>query len=129
MPIEFDHITAPSGNLDTSIRFYKHLGMTLIEVEPNHHAHFENKAHNTIFTIYYNTKRPDHDVIMYFEVTEIALLEVRFRESKHFIKKIIPSSWGGDELHLKDPDENYVILYQKNKVGQLPPWQITTHES
>lgn len=129
MPTEFDHITAPSKNLDASIAFYQHIGMTLIEVEPKHHAHFENKKHHTIFTIYYNLKRPSYDVVVYFEVTTIELLEVRFRESVYFIKTIIATSWGGNELHLKDPDGNYVILYQKNQPGNIPPWQTVTYES
>lgn len=136
MPTEFDHITAPSKNLEASIAFYKKIGMTLIEVEPKHHAHFENKEHNTIFTVYYNTKRPEKEVIIYFEVTHIESLEVRFREpaspagrSEYFIKTNFATSWGGNELHLKDPDGNYVILYQKNQLGNIPPWQIATHES
>jgi len=129
MPIAFDHITAPSRNLDASIVFYTNIGMTLIEVEPKHHAHFENKAHNTIFTVYYNTKIPEDDVVIYFEVTDFELLEARFRESVYFIKTTIPSSWGGHELHLKDPDGNYVILYQRNQAKNIQPWQIETHES
>lgn len=136
MPIEFDHITAPSKNLEASIVFYKKIGMTLIEVEPKHHAHFENKEHHTIFTVYYNTKPQQNDVIIYFEVTNIELLEVRFRETaspidrnKNFIKTNYATLWGGHELHLKDPDGNYVILYQKNQPGNIPPWQTATHES
>ncbi len=136
MPIAFDHITAPSKNLEASIAFYKKIGMTLIEIEPKHHAHFENKEHHTIFTVYYNTKRPEDDVIIYFEVTHIELLEVRFRElaspagrSEYFIKTNYATSWGGHELHLKDPDGNCVILYQKNQTGNTPPWQTATYES
>lgn len=135
MSTEFDHITVPSQDLQKSIAFYTSLGMELIELEKEHHAHFENKEHHVIFTAYYNQKRPDYEVRVYFEVSKLEMFEKRFRES-------IPSQtsspiqqttsardWGGLEMHLVDPDGNFVVLYEKINPTNMPPWQQLTHES
>lgn len=124
MPTVFNHITIPSQNLEHSIIFYQALGMELIEYEKGHHAHFENREHEVIFTAYFNTKKPDYEVVVYFEVSDISVLEARFRES---ILLAIPSKqWNGKELHLSDPDENHLVLYQKFDANSIPPWQENT---
>nr|WP_283806751.1 VOC family protein [Dokdonia sinensis] len=127
MPTEFEHITIPSKNLDVSISFYTALGMQLIEHEPRHHAHFENLEHQVIFTAYYNEKRPDYEVKVYFETSDIEKIELRFRESANEISVI--KDWGGKELKLTDPDGNHVILYQKLSADIVPPWHAQTNES
>ena len=121
MPIEFEHITVPTNNLEASIAFYTTLGMELIELESLHHAHFESKEHQVVFTAYYNEQRPDDEVKVYLEVDDIELLESRFRESLQ--SKIINTEWQGKELRLTDPDGNFVNLYQKQTTTSIPPWQ------
>lgn len=95
--------------------------MELIEHETDHHAHFENKEHEVIFTAYFNTKKPDYEVIVYFEVSNLETLELRFCENKLPTSSLKP--WQGSELHLSDPDKNHVVLYQKNYSDSIPPWQ------
>ena len=121
MPTEFNHIAIPSKDLEKSITFYQDLGMRLIEHEVGHHAHFENEEHEVIFTAYFNTSRPDYEVIVYFEVDEMEVLEIRFRES--ILNHHPTATWEGSELHLSDPDGNHVILYQKSSAESIPPWQ------
>ncbi len=121
MPTAFNHITVPSKNLERSITFYTRLGMELIEHEEGHHAHFENKEHEVIFTAYYNQNRPDYDVLVYFELDHLDTLEIRFREN---ILESEIANWEGKELHLTDPDGNHVVLYEKDSGDVVPPWQI-----
>lgn len=127
MPTEFKHITIPSQDLNKSIAFYNALGMQLVELEENHHAHFENKQHNVIFTAYLVPTLPEYDVKVYFEIDHLEEYEARFRES--VLSKTTLKNWGGKEVHLKDPDGNHLVLYQKFKATNLPPWQKPTHES
>lgn len=134
MPTEFEHITVPSVDLEESITFYTSLGMQLIEHEPQHHAHFENQEHKVIFTAYYNEKRPDYEVKVYFETSDIEKIELRFREtfaerSRSSINQTVATKdWGGKELELTDPDGNHVILYQKLSADTVPPWHTQTDE-
>jgi len=127
MPIEFEHITVPSKGLEASIAFYTALGLTLIDLEPEHHAHFESKEHQVIFTAYYNTKRPDYAVKVYLEVDDVERLEIRFRESVTATTQL--KNWHGKELELNDPDGNTVIVYQKLTPQSTPPWQTQKDES
>lgn len=121
MHIEFNHITVPSRDLETSIVFYTSLGMQLIELEKKHHAHFENKEHHVIFTVYYNEKKPDDEVTVYFEVEDIEQYVIRFRKQSTIYS---PSNlWGGSTLQLKDPDRNTVILYTLSTNDAIPPWK------
>lgn len=121
MLTEFDHITIPSKDLKKSIAFYTALDMRLIELEKNHHAHFENKEHQVIFTVYYNERQPDYEVTVYFEVENIKKYVVRFRKKNPIFNP--HQSWGGSTVHLKDPDANTVILYTLHTEDAIPPWK------
>ena len=121
MPTTFNHITVPSQDLKAAIAFYTGIGMELIEHEPQHHAHFENKEHEVIFTAYYNPKLPEQPVTVYFETDGIEVFELRFRES--VLIPTIYRDWGGKDLTLQDPDGNNVVLYQKNTPTTITPWQ------
>ena len=79
--------------------------MQLIEHEPQHHAHFENKEHEVIFTAYYNPKLPEQPVTVYFETDGIEV------------------DWGGKDFKLQDPDGYHVVLYQKDTPTTVTPWQ------
>lgn len=121
MLTEFNHVTVPSRDLETSIAFYTSLGMQLIELEKKHHAHFENKEHHVIFTVYYNEKKPDYEVTVYFEVEDIEQYVIRFRKKSPVFNPF--QSWGGSTLQLKDPDRNTIILYTLHIDGAIPPWK------
>lgn len=127
MPTEFNHITVPSQDLQVSIAFYTAMGMTLIEHEPLHHAHFENANHEVIFTAYYNSQRPSYEVTVYYEVGAIEDFEIRFRES--VLTPTSTKKWGGKELIIRDPDGNHVVLYERLTSQSIPPWQQETNNS
>jgi len=121
VPTTFNHITVPSQDLKAAIAFYTGIGMKLIEHEPQHHAHFENKEHEVIFTAYYNPKLPEQPVTVYFETDGIEVFELRFRES--VLSPTIYRDWGGKDLTLQDPDGNNVVLYQKDTPTTVTTWQ------
>lgn len=127
MPTTFNHITVPSQDLKAAIAFYTGIGMELIEYEPHHHAHFENKEHEVIFTAYYNPKLPEQPVTVYFETDGIEVFELRFRES--VLTPTSTKKWGGKELIIKDPDSNHVVLYERLINQNIPPWQQETNNS
>lgn len=121
MPTTFNHITVPSLDLKAAIAFYTGIGMELIEHEFQHHAHFENKEHEVIFTAYFNPKLPEQPVTVYFETDGIEVFELRFHES--VLSPTIYRDWGGKDLTLRDPDGNNVVLYQKDTPTTVTPWQ------
>lgn len=124
--MNLNQITIPALNLENSIPFYQTLGLKLIVKSLPHYARFECPNGNSTFSIQQVEQLPTgNGVHIYFEcenlddyVNELISKGIKFEE--------IPNdkSWLWREAHLKDIDDNHLILYYAGDNRLNPPWKL-----
>ena len=100
--------------------------MTLIVKALPHYARFECPTGGSTFSLHQVEKLPQGEgVWVYFEIADLDkyvqnLIEkgIRFDELPN------DKSWLWQEAHLKDLDNNYLILYFAGENRLNPPWRI-----
>jgi catechol 2,3-dioxygenase-like lactoylglutathione lyase family enzyme len=125
--MNLNQITIPSINLEKSIQFYQALGLKLIVKSLPHYARFECPAGNATFSIQQVEKLPTGNGIhIYFEcdnldeyVNELIIKGIIFEEMPN------DKNWLWREAHLKDSDNNHLILYYAGENRLNPPWKLT----
>lgn len=124
--MNLNQITIPSLNLEKSISFYQTLGLKLIVKSLPHYARFECPNGNSTFSIQQVGQLPTGNGIhIYFEcenlddyVNELTSKGIKFDEMPN------DKSWLWREAHLKDIDNNQLILYYAGDNRLNPPWRI-----
>jgi predicted enzyme related to lactoylglutathione lyase len=124
--MNLNQITIPSLNVENSIPFYQTLGLKLIVKALPHYARFECPDGNSTFSIHQVGKLPTGSgVHVYFEcnnldhyVKELISKGIKFEETPN------DKRWLWREAHLKDVDENYLILYYAGHNRLNPPWKL-----
>ena len=124
--MNLNQITIPSLNLEKSIPFYQTLGLTLIVKSLPHYARFECPDGNSTFSIQQVEQLPQGTGIhIYFEcnnldkcVNDLILKGIKFDEMPN------DKNWLWREAHLKDIDNNHLILYYAGDNRLNPPWKL-----
>lgn len=124
--MNLNQITIPSLDLEKSIAFYQTLGLQLIVDALPNYARFECPNGNATFSIQKTDQLPSGNGIhIYFEcekldetVKELMAKNVSFEEMPN------DKPWLWREAHLKDPDNNHLILYYAGENRLNPPWKI-----
>ena len=125
--MNLNQITIPSLDLEKSIPFYQTLGLKLIVKALPHYARFECSEGNSTFSIHQVEQLPTGNGIhIYFEcnnldkyVNELINKGIEFDEMPN------DKNWLWREAHLKDIDENHLILYYAGENRLNPPWKLT----
>jgi catechol 2,3-dioxygenase-like lactoylglutathione lyase family enzyme len=123
--MNLNQITVPVLDIPKSIKFYQTLGLKLI-VESPHYARFECPDGEATFSLHITDKLPKGDGIsVYFEcedldnkVAELVKKGIEFDELPN------DKQWLWREAHLRDPDNNHVILFYGGENRKDPPWKI-----
>jgi catechol 2,3-dioxygenase-like lactoylglutathione lyase family enzyme len=123
--MNLNQITVPVLDIPKSIKFYQTLGLKLI-VESPHYARFECPDGEATFSLHITDKLPKGDGIsVYFEcedldnkVAELVKKGIEFDELPN------DKRWLWREAHLRDPDNNHVILFYGGENRKDPPWKI-----
>ena len=123
--MNLNQVTVPVLDIPKSIKFYQTLGLILI-VESPHYARFECPNGEATFSLHVTDKLPEGEGIsVYFEcddldkkVEQLINLGISFDELPN--DKI----WLWREAHLRDPDNNRIILYFAGDNRKNPPWRI-----
>lgn len=122
--MDLNQITLPAVDMAASVDFYKRLGLIQI-VDSPHYARFESPDGPATFSLHLADRRPDHDVVVYFECDD---LDERFAElqRKGFVFEQAPADqrWCWREARLKDPGGNTICLYYAGENRKNPPWRI-----
>ncbi len=125
--MNLNQISIPSLDLEKSIPFYQTLGLKLIVKALPHYARFECSEGNSTFSIHQVEQLPTGNGIhIYFEcnnldkyVNELINKGIEFDEMPN------DKNWLWREAHLKDIDENHLILYYAGENRLNPPWKLT----
>ena len=124
--MNLNQITIPSSNLEKSIPFYQTLGLKLIVKSLPRYARFECPKGNSTFSIHQVEQLPTgNGVNIYFEcedlddyVKELTSKGIKFDQMPN------DKSWLWREAHLKDIDNNHLILYYAGDNRLNPPWKL-----
>ena len=124
--MDLNQVTLPSSDIETSIEFYKKLGLLLIVLVPSVYARFECPTGNSTFSLHQasqDIKQYEHWT--YFECKD---LDEKVEELvSQGIKFDLPSTdqaWKWREARLADPDGNKLILFSAGENRKNPPWRL-----
>ena len=124
--MNLNQITIPSLDLEKSIPFYQTLGLKLIVKSLPHYARFECPDGTSTFSIQQVEQlTTGNGIHIYFEcenldkyVSELLDKGIEFEEMPN------DKNWLWREAHLKDVDENHLILYYAGENRLNPPWKL-----
>ncbi|MBK7389216.1 MAG: VOC family protein [Bacteroidetes bacterium] len=124
--MNLNQVTIPSLDIEKSIAFYQTLGLKLIVKALPHYARFECPEGSSTFSVHKVEQLPSGDgVHIYFEcnnldnyVNELISKGIGFDEMPN------DKNWLWREAHLKDIDNNHLILYFAGENRLNPPWRL-----
>jgi len=129
--MNLNQVTIPSVAVETSVTFYKKIGLHLIVHVPEQYARFECPNGESTFSIHKVEKVAlGEGVIVYFEVEnvdkKVKELEGLQLHGNTTTFDLLPTDqpWLWREARLKDPDGNQLILFYGGNNRKNPPWRI-----
>ena len=124
--MNLNQVTVPVLDVETSIIFYKQLGLKLIVKSLPHYARFVCPEGGATFSLHQVNNLPSGDgVWIYFEVQDVDHY-IAGMLSKGIRVEEMPTDkpWLWREARLKDPDNNQLIIYFAGNNRINPPWRL-----
>ena len=124
--MNLNQITVPVLDVETSIEFYKLLGLKLIVNSTNKYARFECPQGDSTFSLHKVDQLPSGGgVWIYFEVENLDEIFMDLRnKGVEFLTEPTDQTWLWREAQLLDPVDNKLILFNAGKNRKYPPWRI-----
>ena len=124
--MNLNQITVPVLNIESSIEFYKLLGLKLIVNSTNRYARFECPQGDSTFSLHkVDQLLIGEGVWIYFEVENLDEIFMDLRnKGVEFLTEPTDQTWLWKEAKLLDPDGNTLILYKAGENRKYPPWRI-----
>lgn len=125
--MDLNQVTVGTTDLDTSIAFYKTLGLRLIVHSKDHYARFELPSGNATFSLH-AVEGPETSLgsgLVYFEVPDIDQTHADLT-AKGIVFDQPPTDqrWLWREARLLDPAGNRLCLYTAGGNRRYPPWRL-----
>lgn len=124
--MNLNQVTVPCTELSRSIAFYELLGLRLIVHTHDAYARFECPDGEATFSLHrYPEAINEVATIVYFESSKLDE-EVERLQKAGVEFDLMPKDqpWLWREAHLRDPDENRIILYFAGEARKNPPWRL-----
>ena len=123
--MNLNQVTAPSSDIERSLAFYLQLGLTIIVKSP-HYARFVCPDGDATFSVIADdTIANGSGIHVYFECSDLDdRVTTLVSKGIHFDEMPNDKPWLWREAHLKDPDNNHIILYFAGANRLHPPWRI-----
>lgn len=124
--MNLNQITIPSLDIEKAIAFYQTLGLKLIVKALPHYARFECPEGSSTFSVHKVEQLPSGDgVHIYFECTNLDnYVNELISKGIEFDEMPNDKNWLWREAHLKDIDNNHLILYFAGENRLNPPWRL-----
>jgi hydroxymethylpyrimidine/phosphomethylpyrimidine kinase len=121
-----NQVTLPAAHYDTSVRFYRTLGLTQIVDSPdNGYARFEAANGVTLSIHVTEAQGQAGGATVYLESGALdAWVTWAMRHGIRFEQLPRDEEWGWREARLTDPAGNRLCLYQAGEYRRFPPWRI-----
>ncbi|MGG6230276.1 VOC family protein [Tenacibaculum sp. SDUM215027] len=124
--MNLNQVTIPSIDVNTSVEFYKKLGLHLIVDASPRYVRFEVPDGEATFSIHQVEELPKGEgVTLYFEDDNLDELVGKLQQKGiQFTQLPKDQTWLWREAHLLDPDGNKLILFKAGEDRKNPPWRI-----
>lgn len=124
--MNLNQITLPSLNLEVAVAFYQQLGLRLIVDALPQYVRFECPDGIATMSLHLVSQLPAGDGIwVYFECDDLDNEVSRLVEGGVVFDELPNDKpWLWREAHLRDPDNNHVILFYAGNNRLNPPWRI-----
>lgn len=124
--MNLNQITVPVLDVAKAIVFYETLGLELIVKDLPHYARFVCPDGNATFSLHQVVELPKGDGIwVYFEEENLdETVEKLSKQGVFFDELPNNKCWLWREAHLKDLDNNHIILYCAGENRLNPPWRL-----
>lgn len=123
--MELNQITLPCNDYDSSVRFYRTLGLRLIVDSPPNYARFETASGTTLSIHAAEPDAASAAVVVYFEVDDVDREVIRLKQQGvEFESDPEDQSWLWREAHLEDPAGNRICIFHAGKNRRYPPWRV-----
>ncbi|REH54509.1 putative enzyme related to lactoylglutathione lyase [Tenacibaculum gallaicum] len=124
--MNLNQVTIPSIDVNTSVEFYKKLGLHLIVDASPRYVRFEVPDGEATFSIHQVEELPKGEgITLYFEDDDLdELVEKLQQKGIQFTQLPKSQIWLWREAHLLDPDGNKLILFKAGEYRKNPPWRI-----
>jgi hydroxymethylpyrimidine/phosphomethylpyrimidine kinase len=122
--MNLNQVTLPALDYDSSVDFYRRLGLRQIVDSPGRYARFECPGGATL-SIHVEEGGRAGDPVVYLESDELDSWVERLRSDGMAIESGPEDrSWGWREARLIDPAGNRLCLYRAGEFRRFPPWRI-----
>ncbi len=125
--MNLNQVTVPCTDLDSSVAFYRQLGLRLIVRSPPDYARFECPLGGSTFSLHRVSDAPlGPGVVVYFELED---LDAKVRQLKaaglQFESEPEDQPWLWREARLHDPAGNQICLFHAGEYRRNPPWRLS----
>jgi hydroxymethylpyrimidine/phosphomethylpyrimidine kinase len=119
-----NQVTLPAEHYDTSVRFYRTLGLRQIVDSPdNGYARFE-AANGVTLSIHVGDGSAGGATLFLESGALDAWVSWSMRHGIRFDQMPQDETWGWREARLTDPAGNRLCLYQAGEYRRFPPWRM-----
>jgi catechol 2,3-dioxygenase-like lactoylglutathione lyase family enzyme len=124
--MNLNQVTVPCIDLETSVSFYRRLGLRLIVNDPPDYARFECPVGDATFSLHRVplTARTD-GIVIYFELDDLdATVKQLTAVGIPFESTPKDQPWLWREAYLRDPAGNRICLFHAGTNRHNPPWRL-----
>jgi organic hydroperoxide reductase OsmC/OhrA/catechol 2,3-dioxygenase-like lactoylglutathione lyase family enzyme len=124
--MRLNHVTLAVVDVESSARFYAHMGLTQIVVDYPHYARLLSPQGETTLSLHPATDQSSgSSVSIHFEVDDVdGTVEGLKRAGFSFVCDPVDRPYLWREAILLDPDGHRVFIYHAGKNRLDPPWRL-----
>ena len=125
--MQLNQVTLPAVDVETSVEFYRGLGLRLIVRALPRYARFECPDGGSTFSLHQVSERSDpSDTVVYFECEDLDAKVLHLQANGYvFSQEPKDESWLWREARLSDPSGNVICLYWAGENRCSPPWRVS----
>ena len=124
--MQLNQVTLPAVDVETSVEFYRGLGLRLIVRALPRYARFECPDGGSTFSLHQVSKRSDpSDAVVYFECEDLDAKVLHLQANGYaFSQEPKNENWLWREACLSDPSGNVICLFWAGENRRSPPWRV-----
>jgi catechol 2,3-dioxygenase-like lactoylglutathione lyase family enzyme len=122
--MRLNHVTLPASDVETSVEFYRRLGLTQIVASYPKYARFVAEGDVTL-SLHVNELEEPGAASVHFEVDDVDQTFAGLRDAGFEIEtEPTDQTYLWREATLLDPDGNRVFIYHAGEMRLNPPWRL-----
>lgn len=124
--MNLNQVTVYSKDVEKAVRFYQKLGLLLIVDSIPRYARLMCPDGDSTFSLHETNEISNNsNIVLYFECEDLDEKVVELKQKGiAFEQEPIDQTWLWREAHLRDLDNNKIILFYAGEYRKNPPWRI-----